>query len=262
MNDVKLFIFDFDGTALGGRIPYDMFPDEFCLTLDQLSDKGILWATNTTWGVDAQFELINRSAVKSSPAILSGGTGQEFANIVDGKLVLNNEIMQKIAKEDRIFRAEHFLRVRKICAKLIADNLVKSLNFNQNDHSVISFWANDSCKDLVWQNLVPLLDNGSYYVFEPGIMSKNMLLPYYMNKGSSVRIIQQNLGINARNTIVAGDDVNDRHMFDPTITRYMICPANAHPSIKKIVESNNGIIAEKKYSFGLTEAIAKMGVIS
>jgi len=47
-SQIKLFVFDLDGTALGGHVPYDQFPKPFADFLDDLARRGCRWATNTT----------------------------------------------------------------------------------------------------------------------------------------------------------------------------------------------------------------------
>ena len=80
-SNIRLFVFDLDGTAFGGHVPYNRFPSEFVRFLDGLAKRGIRWATNTTWAVETQYDVIKASGVKSIPVFLSGASGRMAARM-------------------------------------------------------------------------------------------------------------------------------------------------------------------------------------
>jgi len=77
--ELRLFIFDLDGTALGGYQPYVRIPDGFSAFLDDLDANGCRWAINTTWDPHGQWELVRQSAVKSRPLFYAGEFGRVLA---------------------------------------------------------------------------------------------------------------------------------------------------------------------------------------
>ncbi|MCK4983628.1 MAG: HAD family phosphatase [Victivallaceae bacterium] len=255
---ISLFIFDLDGTALGGHVPYKQFPTEFAELLDYLDAHGIRWGTATTWAVDEQLKLIRSSGVKSNPVLLTGSTGRTAFSVVGDEMFPISEYINEVAELDCNLKRKYGKTIQDIINKLKSDNLLENISYNHFGHHVISFKAADGREKELWQILQPLIDEGIYYSFTPGNLACNSLLPEYMNKGRAVRLIQKIAGVSPSETLIAGDETNDLHMFDPKLAKYMACPANAHDEIKEIVRSNNGIVAAKNYAFGIIEAVNKL----
>jgi hydroxymethylpyrimidine pyrophosphatase-like HAD family hydrolase len=254
----KLFIFDLDGTALGGHKPYEQFPPEFAGLLDKLADISIKWATATTWKVDKQLELIRSSGVKSDPVLLTGCTGRSAFAISGNKMFPVTDYMDKVSELDSNFVKKYGKIVQDKIAQLQTENCVEKISYNRFGHHVISFKAANGKTQKLRQILQPLIDTGAYYPSVPDKFDSNSLLPEHMNKGRAVKLIQKVAGITPEETLIAGDETNDFHMFDPRLAKYMACPHNAHTGIKKIVMENNGIIASKNYSYGIIEAVNKI----
>ena len=116
---IKLLVFDFDGTALGGHTPYDQFPRPFAKFLDELHRSGIRWATNTTWPPDAQFNVIKRSGVKSKPAFLTGQTGRSMATVENNRLVTDVKHEKMVLSRDKRFKRKHWPAIRGILLSLL-----------------------------------------------------------------------------------------------------------------------------------------------
>jgi HAD superfamily hydrolase (TIGR01484 family) len=258
IKNFKLFVFDLDGTALGGHEPYEQFPLEFARLLDKLSEQGIRWATATTWKVDKQLELIRSSGVKSDPVLLTGCTGRSAFTVVGNKMFPVSAYMEEISELDFNLVKKYGKTIQSIITTLKTGNCVEKISYNRFGHHVISFNAAKGKSQKLRQILQPLIDTGAYYLSTPGKFDDNSLLPEHMNKGRAVRLIQKIAGISPEETLIAGDETNDFHMFDPRLAKYMVCPHNAHAGIKKIVMGNNGIIASKNYSYGIIEAVNKI----
>ncbi|PIU60680.1 MAG: hypothetical protein COS85_23220 [Armatimonadetes bacterium CG07_land_8_20_14_0_80_59_28] len=259
MTPPRLLVFDFDGTALGGHEPYAEFPEHFVRFLDGLEAHGIVWATNTTWSPDIQWELIRRSGVRSAPAFLTGQTGRVLAEVREGRLIPDPEYERHIAERDRLFRKRMWPAVRQVFMELLAGNLVSRLAFDYySPQCGIDFTCNEGREEDVWRTVQPLLDLGEYYIFNPAQRQTGVLLPAHMNKGDIVRVMQQRLGIRPEETIVAGDGSNDLHMFSPDLCGWMVCPANAEPIVKERLSRHEGIVAEKQFSWGVVEAVEQV----
>lgn len=86
---LKLFIIDFDGTALGGYKPYDRIPDNLSSFLDNLSSQGVLWATCTTWHPYIQDKVFKASILKSRPVRAIGRSSLNCGLYIDGQLYLD-----------------------------------------------------------------------------------------------------------------------------------------------------------------------------
>lgn len=256
---VKLFVFDWDGTALGGHDPYDRFPGEFARFLDGLAKRGIDWATNTTWGVETQFKVITASGVKSKPAFLTGSTGRAIAHLIKNKFKTDALYAQRLRSLDRRFLRRSGPDMRRIASRLIQDGLADQLYFNPYGHNYISFHFADKLKARKgWRFVSPLLKTGNMYRMSGADNMSDTILPAHMNKGAVIEYMQKRLGLRAEETMVAGDGYNDRHMFDVRVARWMICPSNADPWIKALVRKHNGVIGKHRYCRGIIEAAEKL----
>lgn len=253
-----LFIFDLDGTVLGGHEPYKQFPPEFVEFLDSLDSYGVRWATATTWPVDDQLQLIRSSGVKSDPILLTGSTGRTAFSVIGDKMFPVIDYMHEVSELDHKLEQKYDKVIQDIINKLQSQNCVEKILYNSFGHHVIDFKATKGKEKETWSRLRPLIDEGIYYLFFPNNINKNMLLPEYMNKGRAVKLIQKTAKVSPSKTLIAGDETNDLHMFDPNLAKYMICPDNANNEIKNLVCKNNGIVAKKKYSFGIIEALSKL----
>ena len=259
MNDLKLFVFDFDGTALGGHVPYDQFPRPFARFLDGLPDLGIRWATNTTWSLEAQLTLIKRSRVKSEPAFLTGQTGRLLATVEGGRLVPDLEYEKSTLRRERRFKKKVWPQVRETFLKLLDERLVDRISFGFYDQNMITFTCEKGRAARAWEVLDPLLSSGLYYSWA-GTVGGNTatLLPKYFHKGNIIKTMQKRLGVGPEQTIVAGDGTNDLHMFERRCARWMVCPANADPLVKQKVESLGGVVATKEFSWGVVSGLQKV----
>ncbi|MDD5600076.1 MAG: hypothetical protein PHV82_19175, partial [Victivallaceae bacterium] len=184
--NIKLLVFDFDGTALGGHEPYACFPLEFAAFLDKLSKNGILWATNTTWAPKEQYKLMTQSGVKSRPALLTGQTGRLVAKVKSGKVVFDSGHGRMIKAVDLAFRKENRALVRSVLEKFIAGDEIEQFSCNDFNQNIISYKAQEGKALQAWKLIRPLIASGAFYLWEPDKKSSNSLLPYYMNKGAAL----------------------------------------------------------------------------
>ena len=256
--NIRLFVFDWDGTALGGHEPYDRFPGEFVRFLDGLAKQGIGWATNTTWAVETQCKVIKTSGVKSLPVFLAGSSGRIAAHMTKRGLIPNHPYKRWIESLDRMFDRRVGKTMRRIAAQLLRDGLADQLEFNPYQHRYMTVnFAGEREARKGWQLISPLLKTGSMYRMV-GKGNNDTIAPAYMNKGTVIEYMQKRLGLRAEETMVAGDGWNDRHMFEAGVAGWMVCPANAHPGIKALVRKHDGVIGRRRYSWGVIEAAEKL----
>ena len=250
---IRLFVFDWDGTALGGHKPYDRFPPAFVRFLDNLARRGIAWATDTTWGVETQYKVIKASGVKSSPAFLAGESARSLGAIKNNKLQIDAAYKRHLNSLDRRFLEKFEPLMRRTMSQMITKGLADRVFFNPYGHHYISiYFKNKSFARKGWPLVKPLLKPGIMYrAFNFGNSKSDSLLPFYMNKGAILGYIQKRLGVLPEETLVAGDGFNDRHMFDPGIAKWMVCPANAGSYIKALVRKHGGIVSRLRYSRGI-----------
>ena len=256
--NIKLFVFDLDGTALGGHNPYDRFPAKFVQFLDGLSRQGIVWATNTTWSIETQLNLIRASGVKSTPAFLAGSTGRNLARVTKRGIMPDRIYERWIKSLDRLFSRRYGTLLRRLAARLLNEGLLEELYFNPYGQPSVSLVFNSAVNARRgWAMVDPLLKSGDVYRMA-GVNKADTILPRYVNKGAVVIYMQKRLGISAAEILVAGDGRNDKHMFQSNVAGFMVCPANAHSSIKMLVRKNGGVVSRKSFSWGIIEAAKRL----
>ena len=252
---IDLFVFDLDGTALGGYEPYERFPDSFSIFLDELNSCGVHWCINSTWHPLKQGEMIARSAVRSLPAFAYGRTGLIRGQIgKHGIICLDYTYITRIASIQNRFE-----RIVRQWLKKLDDNadLKKMLRTEvvPDEPCMCKLSVPIDAFDLL-QAVVKQLERdlpGIYGV--PDKKGTIILHPSEMSKGEAVRTIQSELGISPERTLIAGDASNDLTMLDPLYTHYMTCPANASTEVKARVLANGGTVGEQLFSDGVIEAV-------
>ncbi|MDD3925756.1 MAG: HAD family hydrolase [bacterium] len=256
MSDIKLLVIDLDGTMLGGGNPYHRIKGVFVDFLDELGQQGILWATNTTWGLSEQLSLILNSTVRTMPSFISGSTGRVLARIEAEEIVPDTDYNAVICDKDRNFRERHWPVIRPVLHGLLEEDLVEELSFDSQNMLSLLFRISDNA--MICKSLELLLSDGRFYRANSGKGRKVTLLPVYMNKGDVVRAMQDRLGIGPEHTIVAGDGENDMSMFRLEIARHMVCPSNACDRIKDAVASTAGVVGSTPYAEGIIDAVRRL----
>ena len=259
---IKLFVFDFDGTALGGHTPYKEFPRPFARFLDELKSKGIRWATDSTWHTDEQYELIKRSGVKSLPLFLSGQTSRLLATVRDGSLVHDKAYEEKVLRMNKRFTRKVVPMADKVLLELIGSGLVDRISFNSMGQNIFFYGCRRKRLDdrrTVWHIVRALLSSGEFYNYacvERPVSA--YLLPFFFNKAEVLKLMQKRYGIKPEETVVAGDWTNDLHMLASDCTRWPVCPANAFPQVKRVVRKGRGVVAGKEFSWGVIEGVREV----
>lgn len=230
---IDLFVFDLDGTALGGYEPYERLPDRFSAFLDELHDQGVRWCTNTTWHPAKQAEMIEASAVRSRPELMFGATGLMKARYGGGAVF--DEAWERRKQEiDRRFRDEVWPAIQQSC------ELVPEQEERLMQHLIGPPPPAELLESLGVQHL------------------DGVLLPVEMCKGHALREIQRDLGCDPARTLVAGDAANDLPMFSVDLAAYQACPSNAEPPVAAKVTANGGIQGDAPFSDGVMDAARRL----
>lgn len=251
MKKVKLFVIDFDGTALGGYQPYDRFPDKLSLFLDEISDKGILWATCTTWHPYIQEEVFKKSKLKSRPIRSIGRTGMNCGLYINGRLYLDAEWDHEMLVKKVEFDKNYVGKIRdflKRCSYI--KNFVEYFDYI---FSIEYYTERKEITEIL--NSCKIIRENTYFIFPDEKTCQ--IFPDYMSKGLAVKKIQKQLNISSDFTMVACDGVNDLTMLEKDIAKFQICPSNAALEVKEKIRKNNGIIGQLPYSDGVIEAAKK-----
>lgn len=252
----KLFITDLDDTALGGGFkPYSRFPDIFSGFLDKLEQHDCKWATNTTWDVNSQVQMILGSRVASRPAYLVGGKGLQLCSLREDEPVN----IQPYADGMNI-------RLEEVCGQYLRP-LIKEVcsTFELKNISFNGFWFSAAATDKDGAALLSfikerekVLEQLSFMVFP----QKNQFSahPAFLKKSAAVREILKIANMEPHDIAVAGDGLIDLDMMACDLAGYVLCPGNAHPDVKAWVAKRNGVIGKSGCGPGVVEAFDTLAV--
>jgi hydroxymethylpyrimidine pyrophosphatase-like HAD family hydrolase len=81
------------------------------------------------------------------------------------------------------------------------------------------------------------------------------------SKGTALGELARLTGIESEEIFAAGDHYNDLPMLDGTFAKWVACPGNAVPAVKRAVTEAGGYVGEGMASFGVVEALRQFGAI-
>lgn len=82
------------------------------------------------------------------------------------------------------------------------------------------------------------------------------------SKGSALGELARLLGLSRNEIFAAGDHFNDLPMLDGRYAKWVACPGNAVPTVKRAVLRAEGYVAQAACSEGVVEALRHFGAIS
>ncbi|UUZ79359.1 HAD hydrolase family protein [Paenibacillus sp. P26] len=249
----KLFITDLDGTALGGIRPYARLPDELSGLLDELNRRGCAWATNSTWDVKPQMQLVYASAVTSRPTYLIGGAGLQLCQVSGDEIHPVEPYSSRMnTLLEKVVQTESLPFIREICGTFSA----QTMSFN-------GFWFAMKAAEEEADGLMKLLEQKAGQA--PGLTIVCMpqeqrfyAHPAFMRKGTGLRAILDITGFAPEDIIVAGDEAMDLDMMRPELAAHVVCPSNAHPMVKERVMHMGGAVGGEPFGAGVVQAFREL----
>jgi hydroxymethylpyrimidine pyrophosphatase-like HAD family hydrolase len=249
--ELKLFVFDLDGTALGGYQPYVRLPEAFCTLLDDLHANGCRWAMNTTWDPHGQWELVRQSAVKSRPLFYAGEFGRTLAEDGPNDAVPIRDYCDANAERlCDIRRREMMPLIRRVVAKHPFERVH---DYGHLFQIVVAPEARESLAADVaaWQGECP----GLAVRLSGGSLS---VRPAFLNKGMALREAIRRFGLAPEAILTAGDEEADLSMMTPECALYTVCPSQAAERVKTTVLARQGRVGRKPYSDGVIDAFERL----
>lgn len=250
----KLFVTDLDDTALGGGFkPYSRFPDIFSVFLDRLKQRGCDWATNTTWDVNPQVQLIYGSAVESRPLYIVGGKGLQLYTMYGDEAVgVEPYCRQMNEKLEGVCKLHLRPLIKDICSRFDLKNIM----FNGFWFSAVAVDRDAPALLSYVKKKARLIDSLCFKTYP----ERNQLgvFPEYLKKSVALREILRITGLKPEEVVVAGDGLIDLDMMADDLSGHVLCPGNAHHEVKAWVAKRNGIIGEQDCGPGIIEAFGML----
>jgi len=258
--EIDLFVFDLDGTALGGYEPYERLPDPFSAFLDDLDAHGVRWGTNTTWHPRLQMQMLARSAARSRPAFLYGRTGLFRACAPSpGEAPVHDAAWERQAADLERWWQCDVVPVLHSYVGSHAEAAAISLHPVPDEPLMVlaQFHGRAWRRHLRRLNTF-LRSHGHAYTQPDSGRHAAVILPVRMSKGAALATAQADLGVAPRRTLVAGDGENDLTMLKRRRARFQVCPANAHAAVRRAVQANRGAIGTADFADGVIQAACRV----
>ena len=247
-----LFVFDIDGTVLGGYEPYDRIPTPFARFLDSLAARGAAWAFNSTWSPLAQAAMIERSGVRSTPAFLYGRTGlMRSRGLASGRVGYDADWARSFVPMEAAWISRFVPALRDVCARIPGAALAQA----EGEPLIVSA----SVPEAQWPALLAaareLASQHPQATLAPNEAAGRIRFqPAVMNKATALRAMLEDLDVAPQRALVAGDGGNDLPMLDPGLAAFPVCPANASREVQTQVLASGGRAGAACFSDGVLDA--------
>ncbi|MDP7132136.1 MAG: HAD hydrolase family protein [Planctomycetota bacterium] len=249
----RLFIFDFDGTALGGHEPYDQFPEPFARFLDNLQEVGASWATCTTWHPAGQERVFRNSHLSSRPVRAIGRTGLACGLYTGETLVIDAEWDVRFLDMHARYAEQDLPRVRETLSSF--DSV---LSVKEGFDYILSLRLTSGVSFREEMSAHPELEKATYIQAATGAESAQVF-GAHMSKALAVEELQKLVNVNPCQTVIAGDGLNDLPMLTPDLAGGLVCPSNAVEEVKQQAVSSGGIVSDLPFSEGVMDALQQLG---
>lgn len=258
--EIDLFVFDLDGTALGGYEPYERLPDPFSAFLDDLDAHGVRWGTNTTWHPRLQMQMLARSAARSQPAFLYGRTGllRACAPGPGTAPVYDAAWEQQAAELEDQWQCDLMPALHDYVDGRAAADAISLHHVADEPLMVLAQFHDRGWRRQQRRLNAFLRSHGRAYTQPDSARRAAVILPMRMSKGAALTTARADLGVAARRTLVAGDGENDLTMLKRRCARFQVCPANAHAAVRRRVRANRGAIGTADFADGVIQAACRL----
>ena len=240
----KLFITDLDGTALGGSVPYDRFPDIFSDFLDALAADGWDWAINSSWSPEGQMDLVRRSRVSSRPRFLIAEYGRQLIEVRGDEL---HRVEPYTSDNDARIAAFCRDSLLPFLARLFRRIPPRQVNYYEH---LVSIRFREEIREETIPELKDARESG---VFHLQISESSLSLrPEFLSKGLPMPLLSGEFGYWPEAVVCAGDEETDLGMMRHASG--CLAPANASPELRAALAGGKGFLSERKFAWGVIDA--------
>lgn len=247
----KLFLFDLDGTALGGYEPYALFPQHFCEFLDRIHNEGWDWGINSAWDMPGQWDLAGKSPVKSRPSVLIVSFGRGIYDCRSGEPVAVEPYCREMEKRLEIYEQEILIPALQ---PVLDEGKHRDVIRRRHNYSVEYGpegidTATYIHKSPAWQSMIK---SGNFEVMPlPGAVRVRST---FCTKAAPMHLLEPVFGYKPEHVVTAGDGTPDIHLVSSPYAKYAVTPANGDQMLKDYVSIHGGAIGKQDYAAGITEA--------
>lgn len=246
-----LISLDFDGTlSIEGEYP-SVHPS-IHEALEQWTSRGALWLINTGRSLPHAMEGLVEAGFRSRPSFLI--TRERDIHSLNQ---FNRWVPLGTWNEDAE-KAHHklFRRCRSIfrsIRRFIDDEtLATFIELPEEPAGIVS--SNLEEMERICAFVDPLIANEPDLRYERNSIYLRFSHRAY-SKGTALAHLAGTLGLEPARVFAAGDNHNDLTMLDPTVARYLACPANALPLVRERVQALGGFCSNLRGAAGVAEAL-------
>lgn len=247
----RLFLFDLDGTALGGYEPYALLPERFCSFLDRLHDEGWDWGINSAWLMPGQWDLVNKSPVRSRPSVLITAFGRGIYDCRSGEVIAIEPYCTEMEERLEIYERDTLLpRLQKVLdekrhREVVPNRHNYSVEYDPETLDPFTYIHESEA----WQDMIA---SGCFEIMP--LSNAVRVRSAFCTKGAPMHFLQSVFGYQPENVVTAGDGSPDIHMFRSPYAGHAVVPANGDEILKKYISTHCGAIGTLNFSDGIMEA--------
>lgn len=249
---LRLISTDFDGTIFS-EFEQPAVPAAFQSAIAELQARGVKWVINTGRDMSSLMEALGRADVSVQP---------DYLVLVEREIYRHDGVRYLGLEEwNRRCSADHerlFARVRPEVPRLAAW-IQERFNAAVYDDAYSPFCLiahRPADADVICRHL------DGFCREVPGLtVVRNDVYARFSHegysKGTALAELERLLAIGCDQVFAAGDHHNDLPMLRRTLARWLVCPANAVPEVRRQVEAEGGETGALAHGHAVAEALRR-----
>ncbi len=250
-----LFSFDFDGTLVDEE-PHPAVNPGLNGFLESVQSQGGIWAVNTGRTLFQTLDGLAQHRIRPLPDFIMAKERELYCPGPLNRWVDLGSWNKRCHKAHKRFLRTHrkcFARIRKY---LEAETRAQWIDTVEETPGVIA--TTNEEMDRVCAFIEEVTAGDELLSYQRNTIYLRFSHVAY-NKGTVLQELARHLDISSHQICTAGDNHNDLAMLCPTVARYRVCPANAIPEVRKVIEGTpGGLVGQGRASFGLLDGIERL----
>ena len=247
----SILCFDFDGTFVDpeGQVS---FHGALLGHIGELKGEGAVWVINTGRSLFQVLEGLQQHGISMLPDYIIANESEVFRPGGLGRWVPFGDWNKRCASDHRKF----YRATGRVFKKI--------RNFVETSTGATYYATEDGPSGVVAQTeeemdmICEIIEHERRKVPMLGYQRNSKYLRFShvrYHKGSALGELTRLLDMESQYVFAAGDNYNDVSMLDGQYAGAVACPANAVAEVKRLVSEQEGYVAERPFSEGVTEAV-------
>lgn len=253
--DIRLISTDFDGT-IHEDFAHAPVPEKFQVRMEQLQRQGVVWVINTGRDLSSLMESIGRARVRVRPDFVVS-VEREIHRHVQGHYEPVQPWHGNCHRDHSGLFSDHSTSISELLARL--ESKFDATFYADTWSPVCVIARSNPQMDEIQEELEAFCSAVEDLVPVRNDVYLRLSHRRY-SKGTALQEIQRMLGLDASQTLAAGDHLNDLPMLRREVAHWLVTPYNGLPQVKAQVREQGGFLALQPCAFGVLEALERFGI--